>query len=116
MSKEKQIVIKEADITNNCPVCYNQKLRLTFYQKHLYNPLYHKTTEKVTHQIQCQKCDSMIYPVNWTPDIERVFDYYNKLISPDKPSIRFTTMFFVLLVAVIALIATGVYFYLQGRS
>ena len=58
----------------------------------------------------------MIYPVNWTPDIERVFDYYNKLISPDKPSIRFTTMFFVLLVAVIALIATGVYFYLQGRS
>ena len=114
MSKEKQIVIKEADITNNCPECYNQKLRLTFYQKHIYNSFYHRTTGEVTHQIECQKCHSIIYPVNWTPDIERVFDYYNKLVTPDKKSMRFTTLFFVILILVLALIGAGIYMYLEG--
>lgn len=114
MAKEKRIVIKEADITNNCPECYNQELLLTFYQKHTYNAFFHRTTNEVTHEITCKKCNSRIYPVNWTPDIERVFDYFNKLVSPDKPSIRFTTLFSVLLIIVLLLIAAGTYFYLEG--
>jgi hypothetical protein len=114
MSREKQIVIKEADITNNCPECYNQELQLTFYQKHTFNAFYHRTTNEVTHVISCKKCESKIYPVNWTPDIERVFEYFNKLVSPDKPSIRFTTLFFVLLLVVITLTAAAIYFYLEG--
>lgn len=114
MSKEKQIVIKEADITNNCPECYNQELQLTFFQKHTYNAFFHRTTGEVTHEITCKKCGSKIYPVNWTTDIERVFDYFNKLVTPDKPSIRFTTLFFVLVFISIALVAVGVYFYLEG--
>lgn len=114
MSKEKQIVIKEADITNNCPECYNQELQLTFFQKHTYNAFFHRTTGEVTHEITCKKCGSKIYPVNWTTDIERVFDYFNKLVTPDKPSIRFTNLFFVLMVIAIALVAVGVYFYLEG--
>ena len=105
MPKQKQIIIKEADITNNCPVCYNQKLRLTFYQKHTYNPFYHRTTNVITHQIKCQKCASIIYPVNWTTDIERVFDYYSKLVEPNKKSLRFTSLFFVLLLLALALAA-----------
>jgi len=114
MSKQKKVIIKEADITNNCPVCYNQKLRLTFYQKHLFNPFYHRTTGEVTHQIKCQKCYSVIYPVDWTPDIERVFDYYNKLVEPDRKSVRFTTLFFMLLIFVLVLIGGGIYMYLEG--
>ncbi len=114
MSKEKRIVIKEAAITNNCPECYNQELQLTFFQKHTYTAFFHRTTGEVTYEITCKKCESRIYPVNWTPDIERVFEYFNKLVTPDKPSIRFTTLFFVLLIILIALAATGVYFYLEG--
>lgn len=114
MSKEKQIVIKEAEITNNCPECYNQELKLTFFQKHAYNAFFHRTTSEVTHEITCKKCESKIYPVNWTPDIERVFEYFNKLVNPDKPSIRFTTLFFVLLMILIAVITAGAYFYLEG--
>lgn len=114
MPKEKKIAIKEADITNNCPECYNQELELTFYQKHTYNALFHRTTAEVTHEIKCKKCESIIYPVNWTTDIERVYDYYNKLVTPDRTSVRFTTLFFVLLVVLLILSAVGVYFYLEG--
>lgn len=114
MSKEKKIAIKEAEITNNCPECFNQELELTFYQKHTFNPFFHRTTSEVTHEIKCKKCHSTIYPVNWTPDIEKVFDYYNKLVKPDSPSVRFTTLFFIFLILVLGLIATGVYFYLEG--
>ncbi|MEM7484755.1 MAG: hypothetical protein AAF348_06060 [Bacteroidota bacterium] len=114
MAKDKKIAIKDAEITNNCPECFNQELKITFYQKHTYNAFYHKTTDEVTHEIKCKKCYSIIYPVNWTPDIERVFEYYNKLVTPDRTSVRFTTLFFSILVLAICAIAVGVYFYLEG--
>ena len=114
MAKQKMVVIKEAGITNNCPECFNQELKLSFYQKHTYNPFFHITTGEITHEIKCKKCFSMIYPVNWTPDIERVFEYYNKLVEPNKTSTRYTTLFFVLLLLLIGLIAAGVYMYLEG--
>lgn len=114
MAKEKKLVIKEADITNNCPECFNQELKLTFYQKHTYGAFYHRTTNEVTHEIKCKKCNSIIYPVNWTPDIERVFDYYNKLVSPDRASVRFTMLFFIILALMLCLVAAAVYFFVQG--
>ncbi|WP_343488119.1 hypothetical protein [Allomuricauda sp. d1] len=114
MAKEKQIAIKDVEISNNCPECFSQELRLTFYQKHTYNPLYHRTTGEVTHEIKCKKCFSLIYPVKWTPDIERVFDYYNKLVEPDKSSVRFTMLFFALLLLMIVLVGGGIYIYLEG--
>lgn len=114
MAKEKKIVLKEAEITNNCPECYNQELILTFYQKHKLGAFFHITTNEVTHEIKCRKCQSVIYPVSWTPDIERVFDYYNKLVTPDRSSIRFTTLFFIVLVLILCVVAATVYFYLEG--
>lgn len=114
MAKEKQRLIKQADLTNNCPECFNQELSLSFYQKHSHTPFYHRISNEVTHEIKCKKCNSIIYPVNWTPDIERVFEYYNKLVQPDRRAIRFTALTFVLVALLICLVAAGVYFYLQG--
>ena len=114
MSKERRIAIKEAEITNNCPVCFNKELRLTFYQKHTFNAFYHRTTSEVTHEIKCKKCHSIIYPVDRTQDIERVFDYYNKLVTPDRPSVRFTLLFFIVLISVLGLVGTLVYLNLEG--
>lgn len=113
MSKEKQLVIKEANITNNCPKCFNQELRLTFFQKHIYTSFFHRTTADVTHQIMCVKCESKIYPVDWTPDIERVFEYYNKLVTPSKPAVRFTRLFYILVISILLLISIGIYFYIK---
>lgn len=114
MAKEKLEVIKKADLTNNCPECFNQELKLTFYQKHKYGKLFHRTTAEVTHEIKCKKCDSSIYPVKWTEDIERVFDYYQKMAIPERTSLKFTTLFYILILLLIALVAAGIYLFIEG--
>ncbi|MGB5553986.1 MAG: hypothetical protein WBM83_04945 [Flavobacteriaceae bacterium] len=114
MSKEKLEVIKEADLTNNCPECFNQDLKLTFYQKHIYGKLFHRVTGEVSNQIRCNKCGSDIYPITWTDDIERIFGYYQKMVKPEKTAIRFTKLFYILVLLLIVLIAAGVYLFLEG--
>ena len=114
MAKEKLKVIKEADLTNNCPECFNQDLKLTFYQKHTYGAFFHRTTNEITNQIVCRKCNSMIYPVKWTDDIERMFDYYQKTVVPERKSTKPTFLFFIILLLMIAVVGIGVYFFLGG--
>lgn len=116
MIKEEKQLIQEAELTNNCPVCYAQDLQLRFFQRHTYGKLYHKVTGDVIHEITCRKCDSVIYPVQWTEDIERSFDYYNKLVKPSRQRIRFTTFFYVLMVMLISLVSIAVYIYLQQQA
>lgn len=114
MVKEKLVVLKEAEITNNCPECFNQDMKLTFYQKHLFQRLYHRTTTSITHQIKCNKCKKIIYPVNWTEDIERVFEYYQKMINPEKASIKFTPLFYILILLPFLIAGIVYYFYQSG--
>lgn len=114
MATEKLVVLKETVLTNNCPECFNQDLSLTFYQKHRYSIFSHKTTKDLTHQLKCNTCDSDIYPSSWTDDIERIFDYYQKMAQPEKTSTTYTIWFYVLLLSIIALIGAGVYLYLEG--
>lgn len=114
MAKEKLEVLKEADLTNNCPECFNQDLKLSFYQKHRYGKLFHKTTNEITHQMVCNKCGTTIYPVSWTDDIERSFKYYQKMVTPKRGSLKFTSLFWILALLLIAVVAAGVYIVLQG--
>tara|TARA_R110002167_G_scaffold261316_12_gene467819 strand:+ start:76 stop:432 length:357 start_codon:yes stop_codon:yes gene_type:complete len=114
MAKEKFEIIKEADLQNNCPECFNQELKLSFYQKHKYGRLYHRITGEVTHQIYCGKCGSRIYPGQWTDDIERIFNYYEKMVAPEKPATRFTGLFYAIVLFGIVLIGAIVYLFLEG--
>jgi hypothetical protein len=114
MANEKLVTIKEADITNNCPECFNQQMSIRFYQKHRFSKLYDRTTKEISFEVECHKCHSIIYPVNWTPDIERIFEYYRKMAIPEKASIRFTPMFYLLIVLLLVFIGAGVYLYLEG--
>jgi len=114
MAKEKLVVIKEADLTNNCPECFNQDLKLSFYQKHRYGKLSHRITNEVTHQLVCNKCGSNIYPVRWTDDIERTFDYYQKMVQADRSSLKFTSLFWIMMLLLIAIAGAAVYIYLEG--
>ncbi len=114
MAEIKMEVIKEADLTNNCPECFNQELKLSFFQKHSYGKFIHKTTNEVTSELECKTCHTKIYPVAWTPDIERVFEYYQKMAIPQKSSIKLTSLFYIILLISIAVIAAGVYFILEG--
>ncbi len=114
MAKEKLVTIKQAILTNNCPECYNQDLKLSFFQRHRYGKLYHRTTSDVTHQLVCNTCGSTIYPVKWTDDIERSFGYYQKMVVPEKGSLRFTTLFWILMLLLIAVVGAGIYIGIEG--
>ena len=114
MAKEKLEVIKEAELKCNCPECFNQDLKLSFYQKHKYGKLSYQTTNEVTSQLVCNKCGSNIYPSTWTDDIDRLFDYYKKMVVPKKSSFKFTGLFYGLLLFFIALVAAGIYVFSQG--
>lgn len=112
MAKETLVVIKEAAMNNNCPECFNQDLKLTFFQKHTYGTLLRKITGELSHTLICNTCKSTIYPVSWTEDIERMFSYYQKTAIPAEKSSKPTLLFFALLLIVIALIAGVIYLFM----
>ncbi len=88
---EKLITIKEVNLNNNCPECYGTNgLQLTFKQKFKETNLYKSITNETTQEIECKTCNTIIYPVMWTEDIERVFNYQQKAFTPKKPSTKKT--------------------------
>jgi len=109
-------VIKEAEITNNCPECFNQELKLSFYQKHTYSKFVHKITNEVSSEIKCKKCFTLIYPVTWTPDIERVFEYYQKTATPKKAAVKFTSLSYIIALVAVAIVGAGVYVLLNQST
>lgn len=113
MAKIKMELIKEAELTNNCPECFNQELKLSFYQKHSYGKFVHKITNEVISEITCKICHNLIYPVSWTPDIERVYDYYKKTAIPAKSAVKYTSRLYIMLLLLIVLVAIGVYMLLN---
>jgi len=114
MAKEKLVAIKEANLNNNCPECFNQDLKLTFFQKHTYGRFFHKTTAEISNNLECNTCKSKIYPVSWTEDIERMFNYYQKTAVAEEKSSKPTVFFYVIMLLLIALFAATIYIFLAG--
>ncbi|WP_372757598.1 hypothetical protein [Mariniflexile sp.] len=84
---EKFIFIKKVDLNNNCPNCYcNDGLKLTCNQKIKETIFYKAVTAEMNFELACNNCKSNIYPVDWSDEIERVFEYHNKSCKPLKPS------------------------------
>ncbi len=102
---ETLVTIKEVTLNNNCPECYSKDgLRLTFKQKFVETTFYKSITSKVTHKIECKTCNSIIYPVQWTEDIERVFEYQKKAFIPRKASTYLKKASWIVLVSILAII------------
>ena len=84
--EEDYLTIKKVILNNNCPECFNTgNLFLTFKQKVIENNFYKSITSEIKHEIACRTCNTNIYPVQWTDDIERVVDYQKRAFTP-KPS------------------------------
>jgi hypothetical protein len=78
-----------AQLTNNCPECFaNTGLEFNFFQEEKENKFYKQADSSITETLYCNSCKSNIYPVNWTDDIERVYDYNKKLAVPKKSGVR----------------------------
>ncbi|RED50636.1 hypothetical protein [Seonamhaeicola aphaedonensis] len=110
--KESFITLKQVSLKNNCPECYNNKgLQLTFEQKIVETKFYKSITPNVNHSLECLVCNTIIYPVQWTDDIERVFEYQQKTIKPKKTSKYLkkaswiAVLFFILIAIIIAILA-----------
>ncbi len=109
--EDKFITIKEVELNNNCPECYNNSgLHLTFKQKFVETKFYKSITNETTHQLECYKCNTSIYPVSWTEDIERVFNYHQKAFTPKTPSTKLkkSAWFLIIGLLIIILILIGV--------
>lgn len=106
---EKLITIKEVSLNNNCPECFSKEgLQLTFKQKFIETKFYKYLTQEITTQMHCNICDTSIYPINWTEDIERVYNYQMKAFTPKKASKKYKTLFWVIVGIVIAIVITAV--------
>lgn len=114
MAREELKIIQVCDLTNNCPECYNQELKLTFYQKHLFSRFYHKTTNEITQELLCKTCGSIIYPVKWDQNTENAFGYYKKMVKPENASMRYSTLFYSLILSGVVLAAVAIYLFMEG--
>jgi len=114
MGKESYEVIREAPLNNNCPECFSQDLTLRFSQRHLRTRFYNRTCAEVRQELQCNTCSNTIYPVRWTEDIERSVAYYQKAVTPARPSIRFSPLFYIVVLLATALVAALAYAFWSG--
>jgi len=107
--------LKKAKLSNNCPECYsNDGLELTFKQKLSENMFYKTITSDVKSLMHCHNCNTQIFPVRWTDDIERVVDYKKRAIQPKAKSLKLKPVawafitFCMLLIIGIILLAMGI--------
>lgn len=103
---QKFIPIKEFALNNNCPECYSKDgLRLTFKQKFIETKFYKSITKDIENDIICKTCNTTIYPVQWTDDIERVFEYHQKAFEPKKASTYLKKLSWVVIILIGIIIA-----------
>lgn len=115
--KTEYILLKEAILTNNCPECYSKEgLMLSFKQEKLHSKLMIKTKGEIIEHMNCRTCETTIFPGRWTDDIERTYAYHKKTTAPERPSVRFTGIFYTLLLVTLLIIVatTGYYLYTIG--
>ncbi|MFC0603182.1 hypothetical protein [Winogradskyella pulchriflava] len=115
MATSKFFTLKEAKLNNNCPECYsNDGLQLTFKQKFTENALYKAITNETSHEMFCANCNTDIFPVRWTDDIEQVVAYHERAVQPKPKSIKLKSLAWILIVVdamlltFVILVATGV--------
>jgi len=110
----KKHLLHSAKINNNCPECFSTEgLEFSFSQEERENKLYSKANSDIEEVLFCHSCQHTIYPVNWTDDIERVYEYHKKLATPKSASYKLKPLAVVIIVSDI--IAIGVLVYLLSR-
>jgi uncharacterized protein YbaR (Trm112 family) len=107
--KQTKRIIHSARINNNCPECYdNEGLQFTFTQVISENRLYLRMEKKMEEELFCHSCKQQIYPISWTPDIERVYQYHKKKAIPMGMGKNYKTMAYLVFIALLVIILIGV--------
>ena len=110
---EKLITVKEVILNNNCPECFSKEgLQLTFKQKFIETPFSKSITQDITTEMDCKVCNTSIYPVSWTEDIERVYEYQLKAFTPKKASTKLKKLSWILIGSAMTLMLLIIAFFL----
>lgn len=100
-----------ARLHNNCPTCFGTDgLEFKFIQEEKETQFFHRPEKQIDEKLYCHKCKNQIHPVNWTEDIERVYDYNRKIAETNKQYLQVKPLFYILIVGAIILVAVGIYF------
>jgi len=103
-------ILHTGRLKNNCPTCFGTDgLEFTFTQVEKENSFFKKPASEIESNLYCHTCKNDIYPVNWTEDIERVFDYNKKIAETNKQYLKVKPLFYILVIAAIVLISAAVY-------
>mgnify|MGYP003108909603 FL=1 len=107
--EDRFITIKEVAINNNCPECYNTNgLHFTFKQKFVETRFYKSLTTETAQELFCKTCESVIYPVNWSDDIDRVFKYQQRAFTPKNASFKLKKTAWIAIGILVGIIAIGI--------
>lgn len=110
-------VLHTARLNNNCPECFSTDgLEITFTQDEKETLFFKKPAKQVVENLYCHTCKNPIYPVSWTEDIERVYDYNKKIAETHKQYLKVKPLFYILILLGAALCAFGVYFLIANYS
>ncbi|MEP1488182.1 MAG: hypothetical protein ABJK28_07120 [Algibacter sp.] len=106
--EEKFLTIKKVPLNNNCPECYSiGGLILTFKQKFIETTFYKSISSEIKYEIACKTCENSIYPVQWTDDIDRVFEYQKKAFVPKPKSTVLKKIAWIIIITAIILLFAG---------
>lgn len=108
--KETEHTIHKAELKNNCPECYSTDgLVLSFIQKERENSWYRKVEKDIKGVIFCTNCKTQIFPVRWDEHIERVYQYYEKLVKPKPARTHFKMRLWLVLTISIIILTGGLF-------
>lgn len=111
MKQPQYFTLKEVRLNNNCPECYsNDGLELTFKQRFVENSFYRAITSETINDMHCNTCNTDIFPVRWTDDIEQVVAYQTRAVTPKPKSLKLKKLAWFLIIADVILIVVVVLF------
>ncbi len=103
------IHIQTETLNNNCPECFSTDgLQLNFSQKITETRFYKAVTNDVICELRCKVCDTDIFPVRWTDDIERIIGYKKKAFTPKSKSFKLKRITWIFLIILDILVLLGI--------
>ncbi len=107
---EKTNTLHTAILKNNCPTCFSTDgLELVFTQNEKENAFCYKPNSKIDESLYCKNCKNVIYPVNWTTDIELVYNYNKKIAETKRLYLKVKPLFYILIISAVAVMAAVTY-------
>ncbi|TJY37998.1 hypothetical protein [Pontimicrobium aquaticum] len=109
--KHNYVHIKTESLNNHCPECFSTEgLQLSFKQKYSEALFYKAITDDIAYTLSCKVCNTEIFPVRWTDDIERVVDYKKKAFTPNPKSFKLKRLAWMLIITLDVLILLAILF------